>query len=282
MKIDTVVPDIMNMIDEGYKPDAKNLEEFVCSIDYAVRRQMDPDKRERDSYLRMSNLGKPDRQLYYEINGGVDKELLSADTRLKFLWGDIVEALLVYLVKESGHEVTDEQAELEIEGVLGHMDLSIDGVPTDIKSASDYGFKKFKEGTLADEGNDPFGYMAQISSYAHAKGTTKAAFLALNKNNSKLALMPVDEMDMINVPDRIKHMKEVVAQPEPPERCFEPVADGKSGNMKLNIQCSYCSFKDGCWSDVNDGVGLRLFLYGNGPRWLTTVEREPDVFEQEK
>ena len=33
------------------------------------------------------------------------------------------------------------------------------------------------------------------------------------------------------------------------------------------------------FSDANNGDGLRKFLYSNGPRWLTTIERIPDVKE---
>jgi CRISPR/Cas system-associated exonuclease Cas4 (RecB family) len=279
MNIDTLIDDIHEKVDAGFEPNEDHMQSFLDAMKWAVTRQMTPSERGQRDTLRMSNIGKPDRQLWYEINGGVDREELTPSTRLKFLFGDMVEALLIFLIRESGHELTDEQAKVEVDGIVGHMDCSIDGVPTDIKSASAYAFKKFKDGSLAD--NDPFGYIAQISSYAYAKKSEEAAFFAMDKQSAKLALMPVHEMDMIDVPARIKHMKEVVARDTPPEKCFKPVPDGKSGNMKLNVNCSYCAFKVGCWSDANDGKGLRLFLYGNGPRWLTTVEREPDVFEKE-
>ena len=41
---------------------------------------------------------------------------------------------------------------------------------------------------------------------------------------------------------------------EPFERCYEPVEEtyyGKlSGNTKLGIECSLCSFRDACWTDL--------------------------------
>jgi hypothetical protein len=92
--------------------------------------------------------------------------------------------------------------------------------------------------------------------------------------------MKVHEIDMIDVPKRIAQMKEEVAKPAP-TRCFEGIPDGKSGNMKLGVNCSYCAFKAPCWADANDGEGLRLFIYSTGPRWLTEVEREPDVPESD-
>ena len=51
------------------------------------------------------------------------------------------------------------------------MDCKIDGVVTDVKSVSTFGFKKFKDGSLAYD--DPFGYVAQIKGYAHSEGETE-------------------------------------------------------------------------------------------------------------
>ena len=50
------------------------------------------------------------------------------------------------------------------------MDCKIDGVVTDVKSVSTFGFKKFKDGSMALD--DPFGYVAQIKGYAHSEGET--------------------------------------------------------------------------------------------------------------
>ena len=64
-----------------------------------------------------------------------------------------------------------------------------------------------------------------------------------------------------------------------PPRCYEDVEDGSSGNRKLCVECSYCAFKVDCWQDVNNGSGLRKFIYSSGPRWLTVVKKEPNVME---
>jgi len=275
-KIETLVKDIYSAIDKGFSPTSEAMEDFLDSVSHAITKQFSSEQRKDRNTLRMSNLGRPECQLWYEVNGS-PREQITPDTRIKFLFGDLIEALLIFLVKEAGHEVTHEQAEVQVDGIVGHTDCKIDSIPVDIKSASSYAFKKFKDGTLADD--DPFGYLAQISAYAHAEGSTKGGFLAMDKQRGSITYMPVDEMDMINVPKRIKHLKEIVKSKTPPKRCFKSKADGKSGNMKLDVNCSYCSFKDTCWSDANDGDGLRLFLYSNGPRWLTHVEREPDVYE---
>ena len=86
------------------------------------------------------------------------------------------------LTKAAGHSVEAEQEEVTVEGVLGHQDCIIDGVLTDIKSASSFAFKKFRDNKLAED--DPFGYIAQISAYATRRGDKEAAFFAIDKNLS--------------------------------------------------------------------------------------------------
>tara|TARA_R110000751_G_scaffold34796_2_gene86126 strand:- start:1837 stop:2712 length:876 start_codon:yes stop_codon:yes gene_type:complete len=278
-KVDTLVKDILSTIDVGIAEiQPKNMAWFLEDIEHAMSRQLLATERTDHSTLRMSNIGKGDRQVWYDVNGNDTKESLTPETRLKFLFGDIIESLMLFLTKEAGHKVEHEQHMVEIEGIKGHIDAKIDGALVDVKSASSFAFKKFDTGTLADD--DAFGYMAQISAYAHAEDTEEAGFLVMEKQLGKLTYMPVHKMERINPVERIKHMKKVVESSEPPERCYEPIADGKSGNMKLGVNCSYCAHKETCWSDANDGKGLRTFFYSYGPRWLTEVVREPDVPEK--
>lgn len=227
--------------------------------------------------LRMSNLGRPDRQLWYEFHPDEDepKEELEAHTLLKFLIGDIYEATLLFLAKAAGHDVSQEQAEVEVDGIKGHIDAVIDGHVVDVKSASTFAFKKFKEGKLAED--DPFGYIDQISGYSEALGLP-AAFLAGDKQNGHITLLQV-ETEGLKIRDRIEHIKEVVVSDEEPERCYEAVPEGTSGNLALSVGCSYCPHKFRCWSDSNNGVGVRTFLYSGGPKHLVNVEREPKVPE---
>lgn len=60
-----------------------------------------------------------------------------------------------------------------------------------------------------------------------------------------------------------------------PRRAFKDVPDGKSGNRKLDVNCSYCPVKRKCWPN------LRGFAYSYGPVYLTHVAREPNVPEFE-
>lgn len=233
-----------------------------------------------EAVLRFSSLGKKDRQLWYAANEPEAAEKMHGKQNFKFLYGDVIELLLLFLAKEAGHEVTHEQHEVEVEGVRGHTDAKIDGVPVDCKSASSYSFQKFKDGTFVFQ--DPFGYIQQLSGYAHALGNTdRAGFLVADKVHGDITFAEIDDVTIGAAPPapRIAHLREVIKKDAPPERCYPAVPEGKSGNLKLGLECSYCAFKDKCWADSNKGTGLRKFIYSRGPVWLTEVKKEPRVGE---
>jgi len=230
--------------------------------------------------LRMSNIGRKDRFLWNHYNNVEKHDDMQPHTLVKFLYGHLIEELLLFLTRASGHEVTAEQKKCEVSGITGSMDCKIDGVVTDVKSVSSYGFKKFKDGSLAYD--DPFGYVAQIKGYAEAEGQTTFGWLAMDKQNGHLTYLMYDQEDTqapvhekigFDITDRIEHVQTMVLQPEPPEHCYQPKEDGKSGNKKLDIGCSYCAYKKSCWP------GLRAFSYSTGPRFLTEVVNEPKVQE---
>jgi plasmid maintenance system antidote protein VapI len=227
--------------------------------------------------LRMSNIGRPARQLYYSQKD--NREIRHhPSTQMKFLYGHIMEDLLIFLTKLSGHEVTDEQKEVKVKGVVGHMDCKIDGEVIDIKTASGFGFKKFKNGTLRDD--DPFGYISQLAGYERAEGTENGGFLAMNKESGEIALYQPDDLDKPNIKTLIGKLLDVLLNlGKPPEKCYKPVPAGIKGNMKLPIGCVYCSHKIECNKDTNDGQGLRMFKYAKGITYLTKVVSTPNVEE---
>ena len=227
--------------------------------------------------LRMSNIGKPNRQLWYDMKSKAKTKSFSAPVQIKFLYGHILEEVVLFLARLAEHEVTSEQKEVDVDGIKGHMDCKIDGEVIDVKTASGFAFKKFKEGTLPDD--DPFGYMAQIAAYEESEGTDKGGFLTLNKENGELALFRPDELDKPNIKARIKLLREQMKEDTPPEFCYDPIPDGKSGNMKLPRGCVYCRHKFECHKDSNIGMGLRVFKYAKKFEYLTNVAKLPRVQE---
>jgi len=241
-----------------------------------MRTEFGREKREDNRRLRLSNIGRTDRYLWNHYNGTAGEEL-QPHTYVKFMYGHLIEEMLLFLTRMAGHTVTEEQRVCKVEGIVGHMDCKIDGVVTDVKSASSFGFKKFKDGTLAND--DPFGYIDQIKAYAHDCGETKVGWLTMDKANGHLTYLKYDlenvESEKLKEPivDRIKHIKQLVEGDEPTEYCYDPVPDGKSGNMKLAMGCSYCQFKEHCYPN------MRVFAYSYGPKYLVDVVKEPKVQE---
>lgn len=245
-----------------------------------LSQQLEDQKNERVPRLRLSAIGKPSRQLFYELNKA-PKESLSPTVLFKFQYGHILEELFLYLAKEAGHDVQEEQKTVTIGGIEGHIDAYIDGVLVDVKSASPFGFLKFKNGTIRD--NDSFNYIPQLASYSQAEGNPDGAFIAINKVSGELALCKFskEELQAVDIRGHIKRQKDVSSATKVPQRCFEAVPEGKSGNMALSTPCGYCPFKLHCWRDANNGEGLRAFSYSNGPKFLTKVSKLPRVFELE-
>jgi hypothetical protein len=234
-------------------------------------------REKREPSLRMSNMGKPcKRQLWYEVNG-YDGEEFRAEHYLKFLYGDIIEELLLFLAEQAGHTVEGRQDELEIEGIKGHRDAVIDGLTVDVKSASSYSFRKFKEGLDPEE--DAFGYLGQLGSYVHTgrddplvTDKSRGAFLVADKTLGHITL-DVHDYPECDFESEYAETKRVMELDEPPDRGFQPEVDGKSGNLKLGVNCSYCAFKETCYPE------LRTFLYSTKPVYLVKVVRTPNVPE---
>lgn len=273
--INTLSEDIYRLLEEGTTEDiTEKANQFGERLASLIKDRLQPKTEKRT--LRMSNVGKPDRQLWYEVNSSVEKEQFNGPTYLKFLYGDLVEEVVLFLAEVAGHSVSDRQREVSVNGIVGHIDAVIDGVLIDVKSTSPYSFKKFKEGTLRDD--DPFAYIPQLSGYLSGTGINDGAYVAVDKQNGHITVMPLEDTDLVDIEARINHIKEVVQKDTPPERCFSPEPMGKSGNLKLAAGCSYCPFKKECWKDV----GLRKFIYSTGPVWLTHVEEEPKVYEDKE
>ena len=280
---DNVVQDIYALMESKDADPSVDVEaeidKFGESVKALMRTEFGREKREDNRRLRLSNIGRTDKYLWNHFNG-TEGEELQPHTYIKFMYGHLIEEMLLFLTRMAGHSVTDEQKVCNVEGIVGHMDCKIDGVVTDVKSASSFGFKKFKDGTLAYD--DPFGYIDQIKAYAHSEGQTEFGWLAMDKANGHLTYLkydltdteaPVYEVLKGDIVDRVKHVKKLVEQPEPVEWCYQPVPDGKSGNSKLSIGCSYCQFKDHCYPN------LRVFAYSYGPKYLVDVVKEPKVQE---
>lgn len=234
-------------------------------------------------YLSMSSIGTPcRRKLWYKVNQTKLAEPLQANALLKFFYGDMIEELALGIVEQAGHTVAGQQDRMEAHGIKGSRDCVIDGITVDVKSASPYSFKKFKEGNLRDE--DPFGYISQLSSYVYAAkddplvtNKTHGAFLVIDKVNGHICLDVYDLTEELKTKGQeIEEVKEMAASSMPPPREYEDEPQSKtSPNKKLKMECSYCEFKKACWP------GLKMFAYSHGPVYLTEIKKPLKVEEVE-
>ena len=231
----------------------------------------------------MSNMGTAcDRKLWFTVQDFSEnvRESLQPFTKNKFIFGDIIEAWTLGLVKASGHKLEGMQTFMEINGVKGSRDCVIDGMTFDVKSASSFSMAKFKDNGLLQD--DPFSYLSQLSSYVYAgkddpivTDKTHGGFLAVDKQHGHVVVDIYDMSDLLKGKEaEVVAKKSLVNSKNKPNRSFTDVPDGKSGNMKLATYCSYCDYKFACWDE------LKRYIYSSGPRYLTKVVREPKVFSE--
>jgi hypothetical protein len=270
----TLIQDVQKLLDG--KDLSKTIGGFSDKLGAMVADRFLKHGEERLPRLSMSNIGKPLRQLWYEMNG-YKGETLTPETKFKFLYGDLIEELFLFMAVEAGHDVQELQTQVEYDGIPGKIDATIDGVLIDVKSCSSRSFDKFKTGSLVTD--DPFGYIAQLTGYKQALNIDRAAFVAIDKVSGSICTLDLPKKEY-DVSKRIKQVREAVKSPVPPERCYEakPVSKtDKTGNLILGTGCSYCAHKIECWKDVNDGQGLQLRYYSSGPKWFTRLVKEPKL-----
>lgn len=277
--IDTLVEDIESVI-YGQGGWNKSVAEAMGKsiADTANKRFSKP--QEPRGYLSLSSIGTPcKRKLWYKINKPGFGEPLDAKMLLKFFYGDMIEELILAMVEASGHTLVGSQDRLTVHGIRGHRDAVIDGITVDVKSCSPFAFKKFKEGDL--RGNDPFGYISQLSSYVYAAkddplvtDKNRGAFLAIDKVNGEICLDVYDFTEELKTKEQeMLAAKDLVAGDIPTERISPVPASKSSPNTKLDKSCQFCEYKKACWPN------LKMYQYSYGIEYLVHVEKPPKVPE---
>lgn len=251
----------------------------------AARLHLHYKPREGKGTLRLSKMGPQcPRALWYSIYHPELAEPLPPSAVLKYSYGHILEAQTIALAKASGHEVTGEQDECNVDGIKGHRDCVIDGCVVDVKSASTFSFQKFKDGSIKD--SDTFGYLDQLTGYVVGSVSDplvrckdRGYLLAVDKQLGHICLyehkVTLGHRELLR--DRIASYKGIVSMSHAPECTCGTEQIGKSGNIGLDTKASYSPYKYCCFPN------LRTFIYAGGkPVFLTKVERLPDVVEVNK
>lgn len=281
-KFTSLIDDIYSILDETSEHEVSedNLEVLAENIKEHLRKSLGGRRKENKPVLRASKLGLPLRRLYFDIHN--PKPVKPSDT-LRFLYGNLLEELILFLAREANHNVEDEQKQVKVNGVVGHKDARIDGVTTDVKSASSFSFKKFANGEflLDDKEGDPFGYKAQLGFYMKASEDTEGAILVVNKESGELCsvLLSQEHGDVPDVLEKIEKAQLALENETPPTQyCYSDEPRGKSGNRVLHKLCTFCPHKFECWKDANDGKGLIEHEYANERVYFTKLVREPKQY----
>ena len=240
-----------SMSKETIKQVSKDIEETL-SRQFGSRTKRDKFK------LRMSNVGRPSCQLWFEKNKP-EKALPRPTTFvMNMMIGDIIEAIFKGLLKEAGvkYENSD-KVKLDLDGtqIEGTYDLVINDAVDDIKSASNWSYiNKFDSFEKLKE-SDGFGYIAQLAGYAKASNKKAGGWWVVNKANGDFKYVPATSLD---IEQECSNIKNTISKIEDNkfERCFEPVDEtfrGKpTGNKILNDGCIFCAFRYECWESLQD------------------------------
>ena len=231
---------------------------IVRDVDEAVRKQFN--QGERQFTLRMSNIGRPYCQLWYDKNQPEDGLEPSINFLMNMMIGDIVEAVFKGVLTEAGVEFSDGFKSTLTAGkhkIDGTHDLIMDKRVDDIKSASPWSYKnKFKDYYTLKE-HDSFGYIGQLAGYSKALGVEPGGWWVINKATGEFKYvsawdMAVDRQDIL---DEIEEKADKLEKNEF-ERCFDPVEEtfrGKpTGNKVLAEECGWCKYRYKCWPSIQE------------------------------
>ena len=238
----------------------KTAKKIGADVAEAVIRQFGSGKSREDFRLRMSNIGRPTCQLWFEKNKPETALPKPTTFVMNMMLGDIVEAVFKGLLTESGVDFDDtDKVTLKVGDsndtrVSGSYDLIMGGAVDDIKSASDWSYRNKFESYDTLKKSDPFGYIGQLTGYAQASDKRAGGWWVVNKANGSFKYVPA-AIDMRKELTKLKETVEKVNENKF-ERCFEAVPEtyrGKpSGNMVLNDNCRFCDYRFECWPNMQE------------------------------
>jgi len=232
--------------------------QVAADVEAAMNKQFNSGPRDKFK-LRMSNIGKPKCQLWFEKNDPADKTPFPPHFLMNMILGDIVEAVFKGLLRSSGVEFTDNaNVTLKLphgQEIKGEYDMEMDGRIDDVKSASPWSYQNKFASFDALASGDSFGYVAQLVGYATAAEKGVGGWWVVNKANGEFKYVDASEVDKEAVLEDIQGLVDYIDNDEPFERCFEPVPETfyrkPTGNIVLPSACKFCSFKHKCHTTIS-------------------------------
>tara|TARA_B100001741_G_scaffold283860_1_gene259071 strand:+ start:381 stop:1286 length:906 start_codon:yes stop_codon:yes gene_type:complete len=266
------------------KLDKQLVQEFGEACKNALLKQFEEERRDKFE-LRMSNVGRPLCQLQMEAKG-IKGEGQPYNVKMRNTFGDLIEALALFVMKSSGINIKNEQKKVTYKfngnTIEGRQDVEIDEKVWDIKSASPYSFeKKFGEAGGFNEvvRDDSFGYASQGFLYGESQNKKFGGWIAINKSTGEWTVCEtpasVEEHKanaLKTAEDNVKAIKNKVEF----KRCYKDIAETfrtkPTGNRVLGFVCSYCPYKLPCWGRDKLQLLPQQQSKGKNPKWVWYTE----------
>ena len=248
------------------------------------------EERDKKFKPRMSSIGKPLCQLQME-KSGVETETPSYQSKMKFLFGDLIEALAITILKSSGVKIDEFQKKVSHtfgkDKINGTYDAKILGKIWDIKSASPYSFKyKFAEGFDAILKDDIFGYVSQGYLYSKAEDVDFGGWIAIDKSSGEWAVVetPInDDKHAKEALEKAERNLKALNNDEPFKRQYEDIEEtfnGKAtGNRVLGRECSFCPYKKSCWEGIQYLPQQQSKAINPKYFWYTTLTNPKEEYD---
>ena len=279
---------LVNVLDGKAEMPSYLFDEFADLSRKALEKHF---KRKKEDFrLRMSNVGKPLCQLQMQAKG-VEPEKPSHDFIVRMIIGDMLEALVIVLLKAAKIEVKSQHQKVSLgvgdRQIEGEYDIELDDGIYDIKSVSPFSFTtKFN----ADNGydkikqSDSFGYISQGHGYGMAANKPFKGWIAINKTTGEIVFTDSKHTDeeKKEVYSKIYNTSVALLDEKPFERCFTDVEEvyysKPTGNRTLGIECSYCPYKHDCWDNLE--FRRQLPSKGKNPKWTWYTKIDPKWTEE--
>ena len=271
---------LLDSLEGDSSMDEDVVERFGERCKDALRKQFNGKKREFT--LRMSAIGRPLCQQQMEKEGA-KPEPLKPSLKLKFTYGDMIEALVMAVMEAAKVNIESFQEGVShttgSTTIKGTLDVIIDGKVYDIKSASQHAFKnKFSrsDGFAKIAEDDAFGYIAQGYLYSSAKDLPFGGWIAYNKETGDIAVCKAPASDAYKRSAIGKANKNIKALVDdvPFKRQFEKVKEKFrnkiTGNYTIALNCRYCNFKTSCWGNE---IVFRKNPRGASSKWYVGEPR---------
>jgi len=233
--------------------------QVAADVEAALEKQFSSGPRDKFR-LRMSNIGRPTCQLWFEKNDPEDKKPLPPHFLMNMIIGDIVEAVFKGLLRAADVDFKDnDSVTLKLKDgteIRGEYDMVLDGKVDDVKSASPWSYVNKFSSLESLAKSDSFGYVSQLVGYAKAAELDVGGWWVVNKANGEFKYVDASSVDEPTVMQEIEETVEYINEDKPFERCFEAIPETyfrkPTGNMVLGTECGFCSYKHKCWPNLKE------------------------------